>query len=137
MGIAYVDSSALLKLVVSEGETAALEADLATRDGLVTSSIAVVECHRAARRAGDRRILQRTELVLESVYLLDLTPVVLERASTLRPVAIRSLDAIHLASALSVDESDMEVITYDDRMADAARANGLRVQQPGRTAPRA
>jgi predicted nucleic acid-binding protein len=137
MGIAYVDSSALLKLVVSEGETAALEADLATRDGLVTSSIAVVECHRAARRAGDRRILQRTELVLESVYLLDLTAVVLERASTLRPVAIRSLDAIHLASALSVDESDMEVITYDDRMADAARANGLRVQQPGRTARRA
>ena len=137
MGIAYVDSSALLKLVVSEGETAALEADLATRDGLVTSSIAVVECHRAARRAGDRRILQRTELVLESVYLLDLTAVVLERASTLRPVAIRSLDAIHLASALSVDERDMEVITYDDRMADAARANGLRVQQPGRTARRA
>ena len=137
MGIAYVDSSALLKLVVSEGETAALEADLATRDGLVTSSIAVVECHRAARRAGDRRILQRTELVLESVYLLGLTAVVLERASTLRPVGIRSLDAIHLASALSVDERDMEVITYDDRMADAARANGLRVQQPGRTARRA
>ena len=137
MGIAYVDSSALLKLVVSEGETAALEADLATRDGLVTSSIAVVECHRAARRAGDRRILQRTELVLESVYLLDFTAVVLERASTLHPVGIRSLDAIHLASALSVDERDMEVITYDDRMADAARANGLRVQQPGRTARRA
>ena len=125
-----MDSSALLKLVVSEAETAALEADLATRDGLVSSSIAVVECHRAARRAANRRILQRTSEVLESIYLLDLTAVILERASTLRPATIRSLDAIHLASALSVDEADLEVITYDDRMAQAARANGLRVSQP-------
>ena len=125
-----MDSSALLKLVVSEAETAALEADLATRDGLVSSSIAVVECHRAARRAANRRILQRTSEVLESIYLLDLTALILERASTLRPATIRSMDAIHLASALSVDEADLEVITYDDRMAQAARANGLRVSQP-------
>ena len=131
-----MDSSALLKLVVSEAETAALEADLTTREGLVTSSLAVVECHRAARRAGSRRILQRTEQIFESVYLLDLTPAILERASTLRPVALRSLDAIHLASALSVGETDLEVVTYDDRMAEAARANGLRVSQPGRAARR-
>ena len=137
MRIAYVDSSALLKLVVGEPETAALEADLATRDGLVSSSLAVVECHRAARRAGHRRILQRTEQILESVYLLDVTPVILERASALRPAAVRSLDAIHLASAMSVDEADMELITYDDRMAEGARANGLRVSQPGRAARRA
>jgi hypothetical protein len=136
LAIAYVDSSALLKLVVSEAETAALEADLTTRDGLVTSGLAVVECHRAARRAGSRRILQRTEQVFESVYLLDLTPAILERASTLWPVVLRSLDAIHLASALTVDGTDLEVITYDDRMAEAARANGLRVSQPGRAARR-
>jgi predicted nucleic acid-binding protein len=132
VGIAYVDSSALLKLVVSEAETPALEADLAARDGLVSSSIAVVECHRAARRAANRRILQRTDEIFEAIYLLDLTPLIVERASTLRPVTIRSLDAIHLASALSVDEEDLEVITYDDRMAEAARTNGLRVSQPGR-----
>ena len=136
MAIAYVDSSALLKLVVSEAETAALEADLATRDGLVTSSIAVVECHRAARRAGNRRILQRTEQIFESLYLLDLTPAILERASTLGPISLRSLDAIHLASALAVDETDLEVITYDDRMAEAARANGLHVSRPGLAARR-
>lgn len=132
MNVAYVDSSALLKLVVSEPETAALEADLTRRDGLVSSRIAVVECHRAARRAGNRRILQRTEEVLESIYLLDLTPGIIERASALGPSALRSLDAIHLASALSVPDTDIEVITYDDRMAEAARANGVRVSQPGR-----
>jgi predicted nucleic acid-binding protein len=136
VSIAYVDSSALLKLVVSEAETSALEADLATRDGLVSSGLAVVECHRAALRSGNRRILQRAERVFEAVYLLDLTRPLLERASTLRPLTMRSLDAIHVASALSIDEADMEVITYDERMAEAARANGLRVSQPGRTARR-
>lgn len=133
MSIAYLDSSALLKLVVREEETSFLEADLAARNGLVTSCLAVVECHRAARRAANRRVLQRTEQVLESVYLLDLTPVILERAAMLRPVTVRSLDAIHVASAMSVNEPEMDLITYDERMAEAARINGLRVVQPGRS----
>ena len=132
MAIAYIDSSALLKLIVVEDETSALEADLASRDGLVTSSLAVVECHRAVRRAANRRIVQRTEQVFDAVYLLDLTPVILERASTIEPAMVRSLDAIHIATALSVDDDTLEVITYDDRMADAARSGGLRVVQPGR-----
>ena len=132
MGIAYIDSSALLKLVVVEDETSALEADLASRDGLVTSSLAVVECHRAVRRATNRRIVQRAEEVFDAVYLLDLTPVILERASAIDPPLVRSLDAIHLATALSVSDDDLEVITYDERMAEAARVSGLRVVQPGR-----
>ena len=132
MAIAYIDSSALLKLIVVEDETSALEADLASRDGLVTSSLAVVECHRAVRRAANRRIVQRTEQVFDAVYLLDLTPVILERASTIEPAMVRSLDAIHIATALSVDDDTLEVITYDDRMAEAARSGGLRVVQPGR-----
>jgi predicted nucleic acid-binding protein len=132
VAIAYIDSSALLKLVVVEDETSALEADLASRDGLVTSSLAVVECHRAVRRAANRRIVQRTEQVFDAVYLLDLTPVILERASTIEPAMVRSLDAIHIATALSVDDHTLEVITYDDRMAEAARSGGLRVVQPGR-----
>jgi predicted nucleic acid-binding protein len=132
VGIAYLDSSALLKLVVVEGETSALEADLASREGLVTSSLAVVECHRAVRRAANRRIVQRAEQVFDAVYLLDLTPVILERASTIEPAMVRSLDAIHIATALSVDDDDLEMITYDERMAEAARISGLRVLQPGR-----
>ncbi|HVL66396.1 MAG TPA: type II toxin-antitoxin system VapC family toxin [Vicinamibacterales bacterium] len=132
MAVAYLDSSALVKLVVVEDETPALEADLAARDGLVASVLVVVECGRAVRRAGGRRVLQRAGEVLEAVYLMDLSLPLLEEAAALQPRSIRSLDAIHIATALSVDEPDLEVITYDARMAEAARANGLRVVQPGR-----
>lgn len=132
MAVAYLDSSALVKLMVREDETSALEADLADRDGLVTSSLAMVECQRAAARAGNRRVLQRVGDVLDAVYLLDLTTPVLEQAARLRPVPVRSLDAIHIATAISIGDADLDVITYDDRMAEAARDNGLRVAQPGR-----
>ena len=131
MSVAYLDSSALVKLMVREDETAALEADLLDRDGLVTSSLAMVECRRAAARAGNRRVLQRVSDVLDAVYLLDLTSPVLEQAASLRPAPVRSLDAIHIATALSIGEADLDLITYDDRMAEAARANGLRVSHPG------
>ena len=130
-GIAYVDSSALLKLVVREPETAALEADLADRDGLVASRLAVVECRRAARRASNRRVLQTVDQILDAIYLIELTPAILDDAGATEPPVLRSLDAIHLATALSVGDPQMEVITYDGRMADAARANGLTVVHPG------
>jgi predicted nucleic acid-binding protein len=132
MPLAYLDSSALVKLAVAEPETSALEADVAAREGLVASALVVVECGRAARRAGSRRVLQRMEEVLQAVYLIDLNGSLLQEAARIEPDSIRSLDAIHLATALSVDEPTLEVITYDGRMAEAARANGLRVAQPGR-----
>ena len=132
MGIAYIDSSALLKLIVREDETAALEADLAARDGLVTSTLAVVECRRAIRRGGPKRLLQQAEEVFETVYLVDMTRPILERAAALEPDLVRSLDAIHVATALSVGDPELEVLTYDGRMADAAQAGGLRVLQPGK-----
>jgi predicted nucleic acid-binding protein len=132
VGIAYIDSSALLKLIVREDETAALEADLAGRDGLVTSTLAVVECRRAVRRGGPKRLLQQAEEVFEIVYLVDMTRPILERAAALEPALVRSLDAIHVATALSVGDPGLEVLTYDDRMAEAAQAGGLRVLQPGK-----
>ncbi len=131
-GVAYVDSSALLKLVVREAETSALEADLAGRDGLIASKLAALECRRAARRTPNTRVLAAVEAVLDAVYLLDITTAILDRAALLDPPALRSLDAIHLATALSIDEPDLEVITYDRRFADAVLASGLRVVQPGR-----
>lgn len=132
MGIAYIDSSALLKLIVREDETSALEADLADRDGLVTSALAVVECRRALRRAGPKRLLQHAEEVFESVYLVEVTRPILERAADLQPPLLRSLDAIHLATAMAVGEPGLELLTYDDRLAEATRDAGLRVLQPGR-----
>jgi predicted nucleic acid-binding protein len=128
---AYVDSSAVLKLAIREPETAALEAHLAGLDGLVSSRLTVLECRRATRRASDVRVLQSMEDVLDAIYLLDMTQAVLEEAAKTDPPLLRSLDAIHLATALSIGDADVEVITYDKRFADAARANGLTVVQPG------
>jgi hypothetical protein len=130
--VAYVDSSALLKLAVLDPETAALEARLLEYEGLVTSRLAVLECGRAGRRASHRRVLQAVREVLDAIYLLDITQPILDRAAAADPPALRSLDAIHLATALSMDEATLELITYDDRLAAAARARGLTVLQPGR-----
>jgi len=133
---AYVDSSAVLKLAIREPETAALEAHLAGLDGLVSSRLTVLECRRATRRASPARsnvrLLQSVEGVLDAIYLLDLTQTILDDAAGADPPLLRSLDAIHLATALSIGDAQVEVITYDTRFADAARANGLTVVQPGR-----
>ena len=132
MAIAYLDSSALVKLMVREEKTSALEADLADRDGVVSSWLSVVECRRAILRSRNRRLPQVAADVFEAVYLLDLTTPILEHAPTLTPVSMRTLDAIHVSTALSADDGQLDVITYDDRMAAAARAHHLRVVQPGR-----
>jgi hypothetical protein len=133
--VAYVDSSALLKLAVLEPETAALEARLLDYEGLVSSRLAVLECGRAARRAAHRRVLQAVREVLDAIYLLDITQAILDQAVASDPLLLRSLDAIHLATALSVGDPTIELITYDDPLASAAAANGLTVLQPGRTRP--
>ena len=132
-GTAYIDSSALLKLVVREAETAKLEAYLLECDGLLASRLAELECRRAARRAATRaRLLQRVDEVLEAVYLLDITRPILDDAAAMSPPSLRSLDAVHLATALSVGDEGLALITYDERLAIAARSQGLRVVQPGR-----
>jgi len=71
------------------------------------------------------------DAVLESVYLLDLSRTILHEAAALAPPALRTLDAIHLATALSIGDRTLDVITYDARLAEAARASGLTVVQPG------
>jgi predicted nucleic acid-binding protein len=96
----------------------------------------LLECGRATRRAASKRLLQVLEEVAEATYLLGITPAIIELAARIDPPHLRSLDAIHLATALSIDDADLEVITYDDRLAAAARANGLTVVQPGRRAAR-
>src|SRR5574339_736969 len=121
-GIAYVDSSALLKLVVRERETSALESYVLQCDGLVASRLAELECRRAARRASHPRLLKRVDEVLDAVYLVDITRAILDNAAAVTPWLLRSLDAIHLATALSIEEPQLEVVTYDARFGDAARA---------------
>lgn len=129
---AYLDASALLKLAVREPETSALEAYLADCNGVLASWLAVAECRRAARRASRARVLQAVDHVLDALYLLEITPAILERAATADPPLLRTLDAIHLSTALSVGGPELEVVAYGARLADAARASGLTVVQPGR-----
>jgi predicted nucleic acid-binding protein len=131
MGFAYLDASAIVKLVVAEPETAALERDLSARPGLVTSRLGAAELLRAAGRSSTRRVLQQVEDVLESFVLIEVTAAILDRAARLQPWTLRTLDAIHLSTAAGLDLAGLEFITYDARLADAAAHHGLRVKQPG------
>jgi predicted nucleic acid-binding protein len=131
---AYLDASALVKLAVHEPETPALEHALVTRDALFTSDLGAIELHRALGRTHRAAARDQAEAVLEAVILANLTPAIRAHAGRLQPESLRTLDAIHVATALSLSLPDLEFITYDDRQADAARALGLRVLQPGRRA---
>jgi len=128
--LAYVDTSAFLKLVHDERESAALHADLPAEVAFVSSTLLTVEARRAAARY-DGRVLERTRALLDTFALLPLDDPVLERAATLEPLALRSLDALHLATALSIGPAHLTLYTYDDRLADAAAAHGFPVRAPG------
>jgi predicted nucleic acid-binding protein len=133
-GFAYLDASALVKLAVREPETPALERAVVDRDALFTSGIGAIELHRAMARTGRAKAVDQAEAVLAAVFLAELTPDARARAGRLEPASLRTLDAIHVATALSLSLADLEFITFDDRQAAAARACGLRVLQPGRPA---
>jgi predicted nucleic acid-binding protein len=127
---AYLDASALAKLVIAEPESDALQRDLAHRDGLLSSRLSAVELHRAARRAGQARILQQVDDVLASLVLIELSPAIVDRACRIGPANLRTLDALHLATASTLTLPQLDVITYDERLAAAARASGLDIAQP-------
>jgi uncharacterized protein len=127
--VVYLDASALVKLLVSEPGSDALRAFLADVRSRVTSRIAAVEVSRAvARRPGLERVA--VDALLGSVSFRELDSGVARIAASVRPVALRSLDAIHLASALTLLPALDAFVTYDDRLGDAARAQGLRVESP-------
>ena len=126
----YLDTAALVKLVVAEQETPALRAWLGEADrDPVSCDLARTELMRAVRRAApDRVVLARA--VLDALTLLEVTTAVFEEAGRLNPAVVRSLDAIHLAAALSLGDDLEGLVTYDERLADAARANGVAVVAP-------
>jgi len=129
-GVAYLDSSALVKLVITERESPFLEAEILERSGLISSWLAAAELRRAVRRTGRQSLVSRLDDLLGAVYFIELTQALLETAGELDPRELRTLDAIHLATALSV-EASLEFVTYDRRLAAAARQNGLHVLSPG------
>ena len=130
----YLDSSALMKLILPEPESEALEQALHRWPHWLSSELAAVECRRALRRIGAPKAAgRRADGVLATVVLLRLDEPVLRLASHVGPPLLRSLDAIHLASALSIGDYPDAFITYDDRLAEAARTLKLHVLAPGRS----
>jgi predicted nucleic acid-binding protein len=129
--VIYLDTSAFVKLVRGEPETPALQAFLRDRPAgpLVSSALLVVETRRAVlREAPDQ--LARADLLLTRIDQVDVTRSVLEAASRLPDPGLRSLDAIHLATALQL-EGDLEaLVTYDGRLAAAAGHQKLPVVSP-------
>ena len=124
---AYFDSSAIVKLSHTEPHSIALVEYLASGEvEASTSVIAEVEVLRALRRAG-----AAADQAVMGFYLLALDAEVREEAARLGSPLVRSLDAIHLATALTIGDDDLEFVTYDDRQAVAARELGLTVVQPG------
>ena len=129
-GASYLDASALVKLVVEEPGSWAL-GDFIRDRRVVSSDVARVELPRSIRRLGLSVAAQaRAAEVLSKITLLKLERATLARAVQVEPVELRSLDAIHLASALSVPELET-FVTYDLRLAAAAEAAGLSVAAPG------
>jgi uncharacterized protein len=125
----YIDSSALVKLVVREPESAALRRYIHSRRPLVSSSLARTEVMRALLRYGPK-LVQRGQDVLARIDLVRVNDRVLAAAGKLLPADIRSLDAIHLATADELGEDLGRIITYDDRMVSAARLLGFPVMTP-------
>jgi hypothetical protein len=131
-GFAYLDASALVKLAVHEQETAALQHAVLGCEALCTSEVGAIELLRALARTGRPAAVAHGEEVLEALFLADLTPAIRVRAARLEPLSLRTLDAIHVATAVSLSLPDLDFLTYDERRARAARAQGLRVRRPGR-----
>lgn len=125
----YLDSSALVKLAVREPESAALRRYLLRRRPLVSSALALTETLRSLSPLGPEAV-QRGRSVLARVDLLRINSRVLESAATLSPIDLRSLDAIHLATAAQLGSDLAVFVTYDDRLAGAARGQGFRVSRP-------
>lgn len=125
--IAYLDASAIFKLVRVEPESPGMLRWYQESETLVTNRIGVVESRRAANRGdGD---LARLAVVIDRLEVFELDDDIEQRAGTIGPSSLRTLDAIHLATALSIPGLG-SFVTYDDRLAEAARNVGLPVVRP-------
>ena len=125
----YLDSSAIVKLAVREPESLALRRYLRRRQPVVSSALARTEVLRALLPAGEEAVT-RGQGVLQRMDLVRVNDRILNAAGVLRPPEVRSLDAIHLATAQELGRDLRALITYDDRMATAAKQLGYRIVQP-------
>jgi predicted nucleic acid-binding protein len=129
--VIYLDSSALVKLAVTEPESAALNAYLAERPGqaLVSSALHRAEVLRAVWRS-EPGALPRAQRIIRRVSLVTLSHELLDNAGTVAPGSLPTTAAIHLAAALTIKRDLAAFVCYDDQLAAAAAAAGLPVAAP-------
>lgn len=127
----YFDTSALVKLVFDEAESGALAEWLTLRADVpkVSSDLSTIELLRTCRRV-DEGAVEGAVLLLGGIDLLPIDRAIVEKAATLIPTELRSLDAIHLASALSVKTNLTALVAYDVRLCSAAAEAGIEVVSP-------
>jgi uncharacterized protein len=126
----YLDASAIVKLVLKEAESEVLRRALSNVAGRFSSRIAVVEVHRVTMRQTEVDASEAVEAVLAGIEMIELDDPIARAAAEMAPPTLRSLDAIHLASALALGDELGAFVTYDGRLADAARSAGLPVIAP-------
>ncbi|MDA8280913.1 MAG: type II toxin-antitoxin system VapC family toxin [Actinomycetota bacterium] len=127
----YLDTSALVKLVFEEPESAGLVTWLATRPDApkISSDLSMVELLRTCRRIDDTSLGDAAAL-LGGIDLVPIDRAIVERAAVLAPRQLRSLDAIHLASAMSIQADLTTMVAYDTRLCAAAADAGIDVSSP-------
>jgi len=133
----YLDSSALLKLLFEEAESAALALWLSELTGtpVVTSELARMEVVRAARRL-DADVVPAARVLMSQLDLIPLNSGLLDEAADLGEPLLRTLDAIHLASAHSIQADLTVFVAYDIRLVAAADAAGIRSIRPSPSSPK-
>lgn len=127
--LAYLDASALVKLVVPEPESESLRGELIHWPRRATSTLVRTELVRACARIGSRA-RERASEVVEGLTLVSVSDELLDLAAAVEPRSLRSLDAIHVATALTLRQALGAVITYDERLAGAAARAGLPLLSP-------
>jgi uncharacterized protein len=128
---AYVDASALVKLFKAERETEAFRAALVDWPLQVSSELIRVEAICTARRLGDENTLRRADAALEQITLVPLSPEIIELATDSYAPPLRAMDAIHLATALTMREDIGALFVYDGDLHAAAEVRGLNPLAPG------
>jgi predicted nucleic acid-binding protein len=127
----YLDSAAVVKLVHAEPESAALRSWLEKRADIqwISSVLTEIESFRALARYAPEAA-SRLPTVLDQIDLIDLDQRIRTLAQMVTPATVRSLDAIHLGTALGSRSSLTSFVTYDKRLLDAAQAAGLPIDAP-------
>ena len=128
--IAYLDTSAAVKLLMTERASPALRRWLRPRPVRASASLLRVELLRIVRRAGLPGLIPEARKLLAGVHLIHLDDSLLDRAANLDPTDLRTLDSIHLAAAASLGDELAAIVSYDDRLLAAATSLGLPIATP-------